>query len=36
MKILKEELNELNTKGIVEIRYNISGKEFWENIEVEQ
>jgi len=34
MKISKQDLKELNDKGIVEIRYFRGGKEFWETLEV--
>jgi len=36
MKITKYELDELNEKGEVEVRYFSCGKEFWETIEVEK
>lgn len=36
MKITKEELKELNEKGNTEFQYFMSGKEFWETLEVEK
>jgi hypothetical protein len=36
MKISKQDVKELLEKGSVEIRYFISGKEFWETLELEE
>jgi len=36
MKITKQELEELNKKGKVEVRLMMCGKEYWDTIEVEK
>ena len=36
MKITKDELKELNTKGSVEICMKFGNKEYWEILEVEE